>query len=120
MLNKANPGCKKSREGTGKYPSHTSLPSPVYQYSELWESRNQARISQWYRDKYRIDYPMLTEACQSLQYYPSQTSAIAVRRDDKDAPVFRAPFGLNPELDMTLRPNRTLPIRDVYEDKARH
>ncbi|MFC7049674.1 nucleotidyltransferase family protein [Emcibacter nanhaiensis] len=83
------------------------------------EIRNQARVPLWYRDKFGIDYPTLTEACQSLDYYPSQTSAVAVQLDGEDQPVFRAPFGLSLALDMIVRPNKALPISEVYAAKAR-
>jgi hypothetical protein len=82
------------------------------------EVRNQARVPLWYEAKFKIAYPPVREAPHALRRYPSRTTAIAVTRRADGEIAFYAPFGFKDALTMQVRPNRKLPIPQVYASKA--
>ena len=82
------------------------------------EIRNQGRVHLWYENKYGHRVPPLRSACQSLWRYPSRTTAIATRLNDKALIDLYAPFGIQHALNMKIQPNRRLAQSAVYKDKS--
>ena len=82
------------------------------------EVRNQARVPVWYPEKYKIPYPALSHACHSLLRYPTRTSAVALTKTADGRYRLYAPFGLRDAMTMRVRPNKRLPIANVYRQKA--
>jgi hypothetical protein len=87
------------------------LPAPL-------EIRNQARVHLWYPETYGIQVSPLTSASEGILRYPSTTTAVGLKRTGEDFLDVFAPFGLTNVWDMVLKPNRMLPISDVYAEKA--
>jgi uncharacterized protein len=79
--------------------------------------RNQARVPLWYEDKFGIPFGAVQRASDGIDRFPCATVAVGVRRKEAGSEVY-APFGLELLFSGTLRPNRTLPIPDVYEVKT--
>ncbi len=82
------------------------------------EVRNQARVHLWFPARFGCAYPRLRHATQSLDYYASQTHAVAARLDDRDNLEIVAPFGLDLMFSFRLVPNRVLDNRQTHEKKG--
>jgi hypothetical protein len=87
------------------------LPVPI-------EVRNQARVHLWYPEKFGIAYSPLASASEGILRFPSTTTAVGLRRTGDDYLDVYAPFGLGNVWDMVVKPNRALPLADVYREKA--
>jgi hypothetical protein len=87
------------------------LPVPV-------EVRNQARVHLWFPKKFGTNYPQLTRAAQSLDYYASRTHAVAVRLDVDGTLDVVAPFGLNDIFSFRVIPNHALDNRKAHVEKG--
>ncbi len=87
------------------------LPVPI-------QVRNQARVHLWYPDKFGIPYSSLTSASEGILRFPTTTTAVGVRRTGDDFLDVFAPFGLSNVWDMIVKPNRLLPIPQIYAEKA--
>ena len=87
------------------------LPAPL-------EILNQARVHLWYTETYGIAYSPLTSASEGILRFPSTTTAVGIRRTGDDFLDVFAPFGLSNVWDMVLKPNRILPISNIYAEKA--
>ncbi|NHH83303.1 nucleotidyltransferase family protein [Burkholderia gladioli] len=79
--------------------------------------RNQARVPIWYREKFGIPFGDVTRAADGIDRFPCATVAIGVRVRDGGCEI-HAPFGLGDLFDGRLKPNRALPIADVYAEKT--
>lgn len=80
--------------------------------------KNEARVHLWYEKKFgkRIEpYASLEEAINS---WPTTATALGVRRGDNGEFQVYAPYGLSDLFNMTVRPNKLLVTRAVYEKKA--
>jgi hypothetical protein len=82
------------------------------------EVRNQARVHLWYPDKFGIAYSPLTSASEGILRFPSTTTAVGLKRTGEDFLDVYAPFGLGNVWDMVVKPNRALPLADVYREKT--
>jgi uncharacterized protein len=80
--------------------------------------RNQARVHLWYETKFGIAYARLRSARHAVRRFPCRASAVAVTMLDDGQIAFYAPYGLRDSLHMTIKPNRWLPIPDVYTAKT--
>ena len=80
--------------------------------------RNQARVHEWYPAKFGIAYSPLTTASEGILRFPSTTTAIGLKRTGDEFLDVYAPFGLANVWDMIVKPNRVLPLADVYGAKA--
>ena len=89
----------------------SGIPVPI-------EVRNQARVHLWYPDHFGNAYPQLTHATQSLDYYASQTHAVAARLDDRGKIEIVAPYGLDLMFSFRLVPNHVLDNRETHERKG--
>ncbi len=89
----------------------SGIPVPI-------EVRNQARVHLWYPERFGNAYPQLTHATQSLDYYASQTHAVAARMGADDELEIVAPFGLDLMFSFHLVPNHVLDNRETHEKKG--
>ena len=80
--------------------------------------RNQARVPLWYENKFGIPFGSVHRASDGIDRFPCATVAVGVRLLDEKLEVY-SPFGLTSLFEGVLKPNRTLPIPDVYEEKTR-
>jgi hypothetical protein len=82
------------------------------------EVANQARVHEWYPDAYGTTISPLTSASEGIMRFPSTTTAVGVKRTGEDFLDVFAPFGLSNVWDMVVKPNRALPLAQVYGEKA--
>ena len=82
------------------------------------QPRNQARVHLWYREKFGIRYPPVLSARHALRRFPATTTAVGISASLDGRHSFCAPFGLSSALNLVVKPNRHLPIADVYREKA--
>jgi hypothetical protein len=82
------------------------------------EPRNQARVHLWYERKFGIKYPPVRSARHAVRRFPTTTTAVALAISDDRKPILYAPFGLSDALNLIVKPNPRLPIRDIYEQKT--
>lgn len=80
--------------------------------------RNQARVHLWYPDKFGIAYPPLANASEGILRFPSRTSALGLKRTGEEFIDLFAPFGLDNVWNLVMAPNRSLPIPNIYAEKA--
>ena len=80
--------------------------------------RNQTRVPLWYEAKFGCRFPPVREARHAVLRYPARTTAIAVTRRQNGYAVY-APFGLRDAHRLRVRPNRRLPLAEVYAAKTR-
>jgi hypothetical protein len=79
--------------------------------------RNQARVHLWYPEKYGTAVSPLTSASDGILRFPSTTAAVGLKRTGEEFLDVYAPFGLSNIWDLTVKPNRALPIPHVYAEK---
>lgn len=80
--------------------------------------KNEARVHLWYEEKFgkRIEqYQSLEDAINS---WPTTATALGIRKDDEGKFRVYAPFGLNDLFTLTVRANKVMITRDVYEAKV--
>ena len=80
--------------------------------------RNQARVHEWYPEKFGIAYPALTNASEGILRLPARTAAVGLKRTGDHFLDLFAPYGLDDLWNLIVTPNRTLPILRVYAEKA--
>ncbi len=78
--------------------------------------RNQARTHLWYGDAFGIAYPPLTSASEGLLRQPAIAMTVGMKCSGADFFDVYAPFGLGDVWDMVARPNRALPLAEVYDE----
>jgi hypothetical protein len=79
--------------------------------------RNQARVPIWYETKFGIPFGAVRRASDGIDRFPCATVAVGVKRVEETFEVYST-FGLESLFGGTLKPNRALPIRDVYAEKT--
>ncbi|CAM2155415.1 Nucleotidyltransferase family protein [Pararobbsia alpina] len=79
--------------------------------------RNQARVPLWYQAKFGIPFGTVMRASDGIDRFPCATVAVGVKRLEEQFEIY-SPFGLASLFDGHLRPNKALPIREVYEAKT--
>ena len=82
------------------------------------QMRYQARVHLWYPEKFGVAYPPLTTAGEGVLRYPCAAQAIGLKRTGEDFIDIYAPFGLGDVWDVVARPNRAMPLAQVYADKT--
>jgi len=81
------------------------------------EIRNQARVHLWYTQRNGIKIEPYISVEHGISTWPVAAACLGVRLEGDGLVVF-APFGLNDLFGMTLRPNKVLAPRGVYEAKV--
>ncbi len=82
------------------------------------EVRNQARVHLWYPGKVGLPYPPLTTAAEGVLRFPCSPQAVGLKRTGEEFLDVYAPFGLGDVWDMIVRPNRTMQLMAVYDEKC--
>ena len=82
------------------------------------EVRNQARVHLWYPEEIGLPYPPLTTAAEGILRFPCSPQAIGLKRSGEEFLDVYAPFGLGDVWDMIVRPNRSMPLMAVYDQKC--
>ena len=80
--------------------------------------KNQARVHLWYENKFGfpiIAYPSLKAAIDS---WPTSANALGVRQEQDGTYNIYAPFELDDLFSMTVRPNKKMITREIFENKA--
>ena len=80
--------------------------------------RNQARVHLWYTEKYGVAVSPLTSASEGILRFPSTTTAVGLKRTGDEFLDLYAPFGLSNVWNLTVKPNRALPIPQIYAEKT--
>lgn len=80
--------------------------------------RNQARVHVWFPEKFGVAYPPLTSANEGILRFPCSPQTIGLKRSGEAFIDVYAPFGLGDVWDMVARPNRALPLAQVYAAKT--
>ena len=89
----------------------SDLPAPV-------ETRNQARVHLWFKQRFGADYPALRSADESLTRYASIVHALGIRLETDDRLDIIAPFGFDDLFEMVIQPNKAIPNEASYAEKA--
>ena len=82
------------------------------------QPRNQSRVHLWYREQFGVLYPPVRSARHALRRFPTTTTAVGVSASLDGRYSVYAPFGLSCTLNLVVKPNRRLPIEDVYREKV--
>ena len=83
-----------------------------------FDVRNQARVHLWYEEKFGKKIEQYESLEDAINSWPTTATALGVRKDDEGNFRIYAPFGLNDLFTMTVRANKTMVTREVYEAKA--
>jgi len=91
---------------------------------EQVEVRNQARVAEWFPEKFGEAYPPVANTDEALERFVAPAFAVGVRLEADDKISVAAPFGLNDVFALTIRPNPNRPLakdwnRVVGKAKAR-
>jgi hypothetical protein len=68
------------------------------------ETRNQARVHLWYREKHGLPYPQLARASDGIDRFLTANTMVGIRRTDDGYEVY-APNGFDDISQMIVRPN---------------
>ncbi|MTH54761.1 hypothetical protein GKZ89_15260 [Bacillus mangrovi] len=79
--------------------------------------KNQARVHLWYERKFGYPAPPYHSMEEAIDTWPSTATAIGVRKAERGYEIY-APFGLEDLFQLTVRPNKKLVSKEVYESKA--
>ncbi|WP_270181053.1 nucleotidyltransferase family protein [Alkalihalobacillus sp. CinArs1] len=80
--------------------------------------KNEARVHLWYEEKFGKKIEQYESLEDAINSWPTTATALGVRKDDEGNFRIYAPFGLNDLFTMTVRANKTMVTREVYEAKA--
>jgi hypothetical protein len=97
-----------------QFDAHRLLPD----LSVPLQIKNQARVHLWYPEKYGIAYSALTSASEGIMRFVSTTNAVGIKRTGDDHLDVFMPYGLSNVWDMVMKPNRLLPLANIYAEKA--
>jgi hypothetical protein len=79
---------------------------------------NQARVHLWYPEKIGMPYPALTTAAEGIARFPCSPQAVGLKRTGAEFLDVFAPFGMGDVWDMMVRPNRSMPLVALYNEKC--
>ncbi|MDQ0483908.1 nucleotidyltransferase family protein [Guptibacillus hwajinpoensis] len=80
--------------------------------------KNEARVHLWYKEKFGKDINPYQSLEDAINSWPTTATALGVRRENNGEFKVYAPYGLNDLFSMTVRANKQLISRDIYETKA--
>jgi len=86
-------------------------------FGERIDVTNEARVHLWYEAKFGVKLLPYTSAEAAILTWPTTATSIGVTRRENEFTVF-APFGTDDLRTLTVRPNKTLVTRQVYEAKV--
>lgn len=79
--------------------------------------KNEARVHLWYPERYGRDIEPYQSTEDAIATWPTTAGSVGVRQETERF-VVCAPFGLADLFGMTVRPNKAIITRDIYEEKA--
>ncbi|MGD6818873.1 nucleotidyltransferase family protein [Metabacillus sp. 84] len=79
--------------------------------------KNQARVHLWYEEKFGFPTKPYSSLEEAIDTWPTTASAIGVKKNKSNYEIY-APYGLEDLFTMTVRPNKLLVSKEVYEAKA--
>ncbi|WP_439472610.1 nucleotidyltransferase family protein [Brevundimonas sp.] len=93
-------------------------------FRDIVEVRNQARVAEWFSEKFGEVYPPLAHTDEALERFVAPAFAVGVRLEEDDEISVVAPFGLEDVFNLTIRPNPNRPLakdwnRVIEKAKAR-
>ncbi|MGH9094995.1 MAG: nucleotidyltransferase family protein [Acidimicrobiales bacterium] len=93
------------------------LTSRLSDFGVVLDVNNEARVHLWDAERFgrRLDPYVSTE--DAISTWPTTASCVGVRQE-KDAFVVCAPFGLADLFAMVARPNKAIVTREVFEEKT--
>lgn len=74
------------------------------------EVRNQARVAEWFPQKFSEAYPPVANTDEALERFVAPAFAVGVRLEKDDKISVTAPFGLDDVFSLTIRPNPNRPL----------
>lgn len=80
--------------------------------------KNEARVHLWYKKKFGKDIKPYQSLEDAINSWPTTATALGVRRENNGEFKVYAPYGLNDLFSMTVKANKQLITRDIYEAKA--
>ncbi|MCA0987200.1 nucleotidyltransferase family protein [Guptibacillus algicola] len=80
--------------------------------------KNEARVHLWYEEKFGRKIEQYQSLEDAINSWPTTATALGVRKDDEGTFKVYAPYGLNDLFTMTVRANKVMITRDVYEAKV--
>lgn len=80
--------------------------------------KNEARVHLWYKEKFGKDIKPYQSLEDAINSWPTTATALGIRRENNGEFKVYAPYGLNDLFSMTVKANKLLITRDVYEEKA--
>ena len=81
------------------------------------EIRNEARVHLWYADRFGTPSPPFRDCADAIDSFAAVCCCYGVTRTDGQVQVY-APHGYDDLFSLTVRPNRRLAPRHVYESKT--
>ncbi len=93
------------------------LPALFPELSAWLDVKNQARVHQWYGEKFGRPLTPYTSTPNAIATYPTTATSVGIRRLDGQTEIC-APFGLADLFAGIVRPNKALVTETVYAAKA--
>ena len=82
------------------------------------EIRNEARVHLWYAERYGTPAPPFRDCADAIDHFAAVCCCYGVTVDAAGEPRVYAPHGYDDLFSLTVRPNRRLAPRHVYEEKT--
>jgi len=82
-----------------------------------FDVKNEARVHQWYEDRFGYAINPYTSAESAMETFPTTAGAIGVRTAGQELEAF-APFGFDDLLNLVIRPNKRQITRSIYAEKV--
>ena len=83
------------------------------------EIRNQARVHQWFEQRFGQPYEPLRSATESIRRFSTIAHCVGARAESDNTLTLHAPFGLDDIFSFRLRPNRAIDNVATHRTKAR-
>jgi hypothetical protein len=80
--------------------------------------KNQARVHEWYEQKFGVPSPPLRSSEHAISTWPTTATSIGVRLHHDRTLTVCAPYGLRDLFALVVRPNKTLAPESVFAEKA--
>ena len=82
------------------------------------EIRNQARVPLWYKDKFGLDYPPVSQSSEAILRFACLTHCVGARLEADDRLTLYLPYCAEAIFGFRLVPNLAMANRRTHEEKA--
>lgn len=82
------------------------------------EIKNEARVHLWYKNHFGYSIKPYKSIEEAINTWPTTSTSVAVKYDNKGKFVVYAPYGLNDLFGMIIRPNKTQITKEIYSKKV--